>query len=68
MKEVKKSYNLTVTDTEKSMILRGLLLLENEARKIYDTSFGIMAEDLKREGEQIANQVLKKETEPELPF
>ena len=46
MQEVKKSYNLTVTDTEKSMILRGLLLLENETRKIYETSFGIMAEDL----------------------
>ena len=28
----------------------------------------IMAEDLKREGELLANQELKKETEPELPF
>ena len=46
MQEVKKSYHLTVTDKEKSMILRGLLLLENEARKIYDTSFGLMAEDI----------------------
>ncbi len=28
----------------------------------------LLAEDLKREGERIANQELKKETEPELPF
>ena len=28
----------------------------------------IMAEDLKQEGEQLANQIDKKETEPELPF
>ena len=47
MKEVKKSYNLTVNDTEKTMILRGLLLLENETSAIFSTSFGIFSDDLK---------------------
>lgn len=47
MQEVSKAYNLTVTDTEKSMILRGLLLLENETSAIFSTSFGIFSDDLK---------------------